>query len=104
VVIGAALIISRFLFPIIRIGNVTILWSSAALSSGISCIIGGLLMLVYARWGKFLARNRMLKMISWRGDEQVLDVGTRRGLLLRGAARHLHCGKATGINVSSTKE
>ena len=103
-VIGAALVLSAFIFPIIHMGNVTILWHSAAISSGISCIAGGFLMVIYARWGKFLHRDRMLKMIAWRGDEQVLDVGTGRGLLLIGAARLLQTGKATGIDVWSTKD
>lgn len=103
-VIGAALTLSAFLFPVIHIGSLTIFWTSGALSSGISCMIGGVLMVVYARWGKFLHRDRMLKMIAWRGNEQVLDVGTGRGLLLIGAARLLQSGKATGIDVWSTKD
>jgi arsenite methyltransferase len=103
-VIGGALIISAGIFPVIRIANVIILWKSAGLSSGISCMIGGLLMLLYAKWWKFLHRDRMLKMISWRGDEQVLDVGTGRGLLLVGAARLLKSGKSVGIDVWSTKD
>ena len=103
-VIGGALIITTIIFPVVRIGSVIILWRSAGLSSGISCLIGGVLMLIYSIRGKFLHRDRMLKMIHWRGDEQVLDVGTGRGLLLVGAARQLTSGKGYGIDVWSTKD
>src|SRR5579864_2364356 len=103
-VIGAALTISSFFISAIRIGFVTIELKDAARSSGLSCIVGGILMLLYAKWGKFLHRDRMLQMIAWRGSEQVLDVGTGRGLLLIGAARLLQSGKATGIDVWSTKD
>ena len=47
----------------------------------------------------------MLGMHAWRGDEQVLDVGCGRGLLLAGAAKRLQTlagdGRATGIDVWS---
>lgn len=103
-VIGGALFLSSFFISVIRIGFVIIELKDAARSSGLSCIVGGILMLLYAKWGKFLHRDRMLKMVTWRGDEQVLDVGTGRGLLLVGAARLLKSGKATGIDVWSTKD
>ena len=58
-----------------------------------------LLMLLYSLHGKFAHRDRMLAAHSWRGDEQVLDVGTGRGLMLIGAAKRLTGGHATGIDI-----
>jgi|SRR5271165_1060152 len=62
------------------------------------------LMADYSVRGKFRHRDKMLKMIQWRGDEQVLDVGTGRGLLLIGAAKHLTTGRAIGIDIWSKKD
>lgn len=67
-------------------------------------LIEGLAMLAYSEFGKFRHRDRMLAKITWRGDEQVLDVGTGRGLLLIGAAHRLRSGKAVGIDIWSNED
>ncbi len=103
-VIGVALIISGIFFPTIHIGNVNVLWRQSAFWPGGFCVAEGILMVLYAKWGKFRHRDRMLNMVRWRGDEQVLDVGTGRGLLLIGAARRLTSGKGTGVDVWSAKD
>ncbi|HZU31113.1 MAG TPA: class I SAM-dependent methyltransferase [Candidatus Angelobacter sp.] len=104
IVIGATLIISGIVFPVIHLGNVILLWNPGAFWPGGFCLAEGLAMILYAKWGKFLHRDRMLNMVSWRGNEQVLDVGTGRGLLLIGVARRLTTGKSVGIDVWSTKD
>lgn len=49
--------------------------------------------------GKVWARERLLDLLPWRGDEAVLDVGCGRGLLLIGAAKRLTTGKAIGVDI-----
>jgi arsenite methyltransferase len=65
----------------------------------------GFLFLLYVKVGKFRHRDFMLGMHAWRGDENVLDVGCGRGLLLAGAAKRIAkvsgTGHATGIDVWS---
>lgn len=58
-----------------------------------------LLMVSYIKVEEFRHRDRMLDMAPWRGDEQVLDVGTGRGLLMIGAAKRLTTGKSIGIDI-----
>lgn len=58
----------------------------------------GCAMAVYAIWGKRRTRECMLRMIPWRGDETVLDVGTGRGFLAAGVARRT-TGKVIGLDI-----
>jgi SAM-dependent methyltransferase len=57
------------------------------------------LMVRSSRTGKLRERDRLLDDLPWRGDEQVLDVGCGRGLLLIGAARRLTTGRAVGLDL-----
>ena len=58
-----------------------------------------------SRIGKRIMCDRVMNVITWRGDEKVLDVGCGQGLLLIGAAKRLATGKAYGIdNYQSTFE
>jgi arsenite methyltransferase len=66
---------------------------------GALAIIPGLLGLRYVRVGKFHHRDRLLDMIEWQGDEQVLDIGTGGGLMAIGAAKRAPAGRVFGVDI-----
>jgi len=43
-------------------------------------------------------------MLTWKGNERVLDIGTGRGLLMIGAAKRLTTGKSSGIDIWNKKD
>jgi SAM-dependent methyltransferase len=68
-------------------------------TTGIGCALMAFWMLWHSRIGKLSSRERLLDWVVWSGNEQVLDVGCGRGLLLNGAAKRLNTGRATGIDI-----
>ncbi|MEA2569667.1 MAG: hypothetical protein QOI24_1668 [Acidobacteriota bacterium] len=79
----------RIDFPLSRMG----LWMAAG------CGAMACWMLWDSKVGKVRDRERLLDKLTWLGEEQVLDVGCGRGLLLVGAAKRLTAGMATGIDI-----
>jgi len=77
---------------------------SILLAIGVSFLATSAVMLWSSRVGKLGLRDRILDSLPWRGDENVLDVGCGRGLLLIGAAKRLKKGKATGVDVWSADD
>ncbi len=100
---GIPLLILSLAFPFIKIGGLTIvigwfIWPGSIFTAE------GVLMLIYGFYGKFYHRDRILNLISWTGNEQVLDVGTGKGLLMIGAAKRLTSGKSTGIDIWNAED
>ncbi|HZQ69501.1 MAG TPA: class I SAM-dependent methyltransferase [Terriglobales bacterium] len=104
VILGILLLVLGALFPVVHAGPVTLKFRPMAFSIGFTCAVSGLLMLLYAKVGKFRHRDRMLALVNWRGDERVMDVGTGRGLLMIGAAKKLQRGTAIGIDIWNAKD
>jgi arsenite methyltransferase len=99
-----AILLGIFLPTHIHVGQVDLKPRPGLLLTGTFLLIEAALFLLYVKVGKFYHRDRMLSLHAWRGDEQVLDVGCGRGLLLAGAARRLTSAgaAATGIDIWST--
>jgi SAM-dependent methyltransferase len=71
----------------------------ACLGIGTCFVLQGLVMVWGSKVGKLHLRDKMIDSVSWRGDEQVLDVGCGHGLMLIGAAKRLTTGHALGIDI-----
>ncbi|MEO7047327.1 MAG: hypothetical protein ABI091_18640, partial [Ferruginibacter sp.] len=69
------------------------------LSISISCVFSASLMLLYSLYGKYKYREKLLNLVSWNGRENVLDIGTGKGLLMVGAATRLSEGRSYGIDI-----
>jgi arsenite methyltransferase len=102
--IGLVLIAIGWFFRSVQIGPATVNLRPMTWFTGTILLVEAVLMVLYARYGKFLHRDRMLKMVDWTGNETVLDVGTGRGLLMIGAAKKLTTGKSIGIDIWSKED
>jgi arsenite methyltransferase len=96
---GALFLIVALAFPRVTIAHIEFVLNPGFLWPALWFIFFGGLMLLYSLVGKFRHRDRILAKVSWTGAENVLDVGTGRGLLLIGAAKLLTTGRATGIDI-----
>jgi len=98
---GLCLLLALFGPRSLTFGKVTILPVSMLSWTAGFLLVEAFLFLLYVKVGKFHHRDKILNLHPWRGDEQVLDVGCGRGLLLAGAAKRIPNGQAIGIDIWS---
>jgi arsenite methyltransferase len=89
--LGTVLLILTAVTPVQALG--------AALSLGVIGWLSAALMVHSSLRGKRIVRDRVLDRLAWRGDEDVVDLGTGSGLMLLGAAVRAPRGSATGIDL-----
>lgn len=70
----------------------------------IACLGMGGYMYYSSKFGKVSEREWLLGLITWKGDETVLDVGCGLGVMVIGAAKRLTTGTATGIDIWQTQD
>jgi arsenite methyltransferase len=103
-VAGAFFLIVSVAFPRVVIAHTEFILFPGFLWPTLWFFFFGGLMLVYSLVGKFRHRDRILAKVHWTGAENVLDVGTGRGLLLIGAAKRLTSGHVTGIDIWNAED
>jgi len=86
-------------FTTVHIPQVVHTLTGMFFGTSVLCTVMGVWMLWESKIGKLRGRDRLLERVVWTGNEQVLDVGCGRGLVLMGAAKRLRTGKATGIDI-----
>ena len=64
----------------------------------------GCLMFYWSFIVKIRRREDILDLVSWRGDEQVLDVGCGRGLMTIAVASRITTGRVIGIDIWDAKD
>ncbi|MEU7886052.1 class I SAM-dependent methyltransferase [Microbispora bryophytorum] len=78
--------------------------AAVLLVGGIVLVVGGALFAHTTLRGKFEVWDAELDRLGLTGNEQVLDLGCGRGLVLLKAAARLSSGRATGIDLWSTRD
>ncbi|MGB6745433.1 MAG: hypothetical protein WBE38_17435, partial [Terracidiphilus sp.] len=66
---GVALVVVSLALPRVTVAHIEFRLFPGFLYSGGFCILGGILMLLYAKVGKFSHRDRMLAKVTWTGAE-----------------------------------
>jgi arsenite methyltransferase len=77
---------------------------AAGYLTGGSYLATAAIMVWGSRCGKLRLRDKIMSLVSWRGDEHVLDVGCGRGLMLIAAAKRLTTGKALGVDIWQSED
>jgi len=67
--------------------------------TGIGMTLGAAWMLVSSLWLKRIVMRHLLDTRRWQGDEQVLDIGSGRGLVAIGAARRVPRGMVHALDI-----
>ena len=97
---GAGVVLGLLLWA--RVDSLPIVWQIIAhmvFWPGLSFLLTALVMLWGSTIGKLRLRSQIIEKLQLRGDEQVLDVGCGRGLMLLGIAGKLTTGRAVGIDL-----